>query len=95
MVSCQAYGSADAVVFVNWAKAQEIIIDYIKPGCPYWNAYIERFNRTYPDDVLDSYIFENLNEVKKTTEDWINVYGDEQPHDSLNDRAPYEDGNVA
>ncbi|WP_407681427.1 integrase core domain-containing protein [Pseudidiomarina tainanensis] len=45
------------------------MIDYIKPGCPYQNAYIERFNRTYRDDVLDCYIFNNLNEVKQITED--------------------------
>lgn len=51
-------------VFVNWAKAHDIMIDYIKPGCPYQNAYIERFNLTYRDDVLDGYIFNNLNEVK-------------------------------
>ncbi len=32
--------------FMNRAEAHGILIDYIKPGCPYQNAYIERFNRT-------------------------------------------------
>jgi len=82
-------------VFVNWAKAHDIMIDYIKPGCPYQNAYIERFNRTYRDDVLDCYIFNNLNEVKQITEDWIELYNNERPHDSLNDMTPFEYRNAA
>lgn len=82
-------------VFVNWAKAHGIIIDYIKPGCPYQNAYIERFNRTYREDILDSYIFRNLNEVKQMTIDWIEQYNRERPHESLNNMTPYEYRNVA
>ena len=51
-------------VFTNWAIAHNILIDYIKPGCPYQNAYIERFNRSYRNEVLDCYLFNNLNEVR-------------------------------
>ena len=72
-----------------------IMIDYITPGCPYQNAYIERFNRTYRDDVLDFYIFDNLHEVKQLTEDWIKLYNTERPHDSLNDMTPLEYRNAA
>ena len=82
-------------IFTNWAKAHGILIDYIKPGCPYQNAYIERFNRTYRDDVLDCYIFNNLNEVKRLTQDWIDLYNNERPHDSLNDMTPIEYRNAA
>lgn len=77
-------------VFINWAQAHGIYIDYTQPGCPYQNAYIERFNRTYRDDILDSYIFNNLNEVKQLTEEWIELYNNERPHDSLNDMTPVE-----
>jgi putative transposase len=82
-------------IFMNWAKAHNILIDYIQPGCPYQNAYIERFNRTYRDDVLDCYIFRNLNEVKQITLDWIELYNNERPHDSLNDMTPIEYRNAA
>jgi len=71
-------------------KAHDVIIDYIEPGCPYQNAYIERFNRTYRDDVLNSYIFNNLNEVKHITEEWIEIYNNERPHDSLSNMTPIE-----
>lgn len=71
-------------VFVNWAKAHSIRIDYI-----------ERFNRTYQGDVLDCYNFNNLHEVKHLTKDWIEIYNNERPHDSLNDMTPIEYKNMA
>lgn len=71
------------------------MIDYIQPGCPYQNAYVERFNRTYLDELLDCYIFNNLNEVKNLTQDWIEIYNNERPHDSLNDMSPIEYKNAA
>ncbi|MDM1708507.1 integrase core domain-containing protein, partial [Thiopseudomonas alkaliphila] len=52
-------------------------------------------NRTYRDDVLDLYIFNNLNEVKQITENWIELYNTERPHDSLNDMTPLECRNAA
>lgn len=79
-----------STVFTDWALAHGIKIDYIKPGCPYQNAYIERFNRTYRYEVLDLYLFENLNEVKQITEEWIDIYNRERPHESLNDMTPIE-----
>lgn len=82
-------------VFTDWAKAHGIKVDYIQPGCPYQNAYVERFNRTYRDEILDCYIFNNLNEVKQFTEEWIEIYNNERPHDSLNDMTPIEFRNAA
>lgn len=77
-------------VFTNWAKERGVRIDYIKPGCPYQNAYIERFNRTYREDLLDLYIFSSLREVKALTAEWVNLYNHERPHDSLSDMTPVE-----
>jgi putative transposase len=34
-------------------------------------ALIERFNRTYREEVLNCYVFENLGEVRRMTADWI------------------------
>jgi putative transposase len=74
--------------FMHWAERHQVKIDYIQPGCPYQNAYIERFNRTYRDEVLGCYWFTNLKEVKQYTDDWITVYNTERPHESLNDMTP-------
>ena len=51
--------------------------------------------RSYRNEVLDCYLFNNLNEVNMLTEDWIKVYNNERPHDSLNDMTPAEYRQVA
>lgn len=40
--------------FKDWAKQHGILLDFTDPGCPYQNAYVERFNRTFREDVLDA-----------------------------------------
>lgn len=52
---------------------------------PTQNSYVERFNRTYRDEVLNMYVFKTLNEVRELTENWIRQYNEERPHDSMND----------
>ncbi|MBZ1392958.1 transposase [Psychrobacter pacificensis] len=44
---------------------------------------------------LNCYLFNNLNEISKLTEDWIKVYNTERSHDSLNDMTPAEYRQVA
>jgi putative transposase len=77
-------------VFENWAYEHGIKIDYIKPGRPTQNAYIELFNRTYRESVLDMYLFNRLSEVRKITDEWIYRYNHQRPHDSLGRLTPVE-----
>ncbi len=76
--------------FVQWAHQHGVYIDYTQPGCPYQNAYIERFNRTYRQEVLDLYLFTSLKQVQHITEHWTTIYNTERPHDSLNDMTPID-----
>jgi putative transposase len=76
--------------FVAWAEANGMIIQYIQPGEPNQNAYIERFNRTYREELLSLYLFNSLREVREATYWWRNDYNELRPHDSLGSMTPAE-----
>ena len=54
------------------------------------NGFVERFNRSYRQAVLDMYVFQTLNEVREQTAKWIKEYNEERPHESLGDLTPRE-----
>jgi putative transposase len=69
--------------FLEWCAEHEIDVRHIQPGKPDQNAFIERFNRSYRHDVLDAYVFESIEEVRRLTDEWLDDYNHERPHDSL------------
>ncbi|WP_100215534.1 IS3 family transposase, partial [Pseudoalteromonas maricaloris] len=72
----------------DWAIKNDIKLEFIEPGSPYQNGFVERFNRSYREEVLDLYLFESLQEVREITDEWLDIYNYERPHDSLGDMTP-------
>ena len=79
-----------SVALAGWAEDHHVQLEFIQPGRPMQNSYIERFNRTYQDEVLDLYPFRSLTEVRDMTSNWMTKYNEERPHDALQDMAPVE-----
>ncbi len=66
-----------------WATRRSIRIEYIQPGKPQQNAYVERFNRTVRYEWLAQYLFDNLAEVQRFATRWLWAYHHERPNMAL------------
>lgn len=72
----------------DWSQANAIEFKYIQPGKPSQNAYVERFNKSFREGVLDAYLFTNLEEVREAAAEWIADYNHHRPHDALGGMPP-------
>lgn len=72
-----------SLTLAHWAEEYGVVLEFIKPGKPTQNAFIEHFNRTYRTEILDFYLFRTLNEVREITEHWLREYNQKCPHESL------------
>lgn len=79
-----------AKLCAEWSEMHQIDFQYIQPGKPTQNAYIERFNGSYRRGVLNRYIFETIDQVREQTEIWKEDYNYKRPHDSLGKMSPIE-----
>ena len=77
-----------AQALASWAEAHEVELAPIQPGKPTQNAYIERFNRTFREEVLDVYLFEDLDEVRDESTRWLHGYNHDRPHLALDRQTP-------
>src|SRR3546814_17565129 len=65
-------------------------IRYIQPGKPSQNAYIERFNRTFREEVLEPHLFARHDDVREAAYWWMLEYNNASPRVSLVARTPVD-----
>ena len=74
----------------RWAYNNNVRLDFIKPGKPVQNAFIESFNGRLRHECLNQHYFVTLEEAKKIIEDWRLEYNTFRPHGSLKGLTPEE-----
>ncbi len=79
---------ADAIK--RWLHDQGVETLHIEPGSPWENGYIESFNGTFRDEVLNRELFHSVKEAKAIAQDWRLEYNHHRPHSSLGYRTPAE-----
>jgi putative transposase len=72
----------------DWASESGIHLQYIQPGNPQQNAYVERFNRTVRYEWLSQYLWQNIQEVQTFATNWQWQYNNERPNMALGGITP-------
>lgn len=75
---------------MTWAREKGIRIEYIQPGKPQQNAYVERYNRTVRYDWLSQYLFESIEQVQQSATEWLWSYNHERPNMALGGITPMQ-----
>lgn len=76
-----------AQALADWADTNDVELVPVEPGKPTQNAYIESYNWTFRQEVLDVYAFSDLDEVLDVSTRWLWGYNHDLPHLSV-DRMP-------
>lgn len=73
-----------------WAYCHEIALDFIRPGRPVENAFVESFNGRLRDECLNTNIFYSLEDAQCKLEVWLKDYNTTRPHTSIGNIPPEE-----
>lgn len=73
-----------------WAYGAGIKLDFIRPGKPNDNAFVESFNGKFRDECLNENRFRTLIEAQVIIEAWRKDFNEERPHRTLNGLTPIE-----
>jgi putative transposase len=73
-----------------WSEERGVRLEFIQPGKPVQNAYVESFNGRLRDECLNANWFMSLRDARRKIESWRHDYNQERPHSSLNYMAPAE-----
>ncbi len=72
------------------AVSRGVTVDFIRPGKPVENAWIESFNGRFRDECLNANVFVSLHDARTKIESWRIDYNEHRPHSSLGYQTPAE-----
>ncbi len=75
--------------FQAWAQ-DKVKIDFIQPGKPQQNAFVESFNGKFREQCLNENLFFSINHARELIDEWREIYNTFRPHRSLNGKTPKE-----
>ena len=75
---------------LKWANDNDVDWHYIDPGKPQQNAFIESFNGSLRDALLNEELFDTLDDARRQLALWRYHYNNVRPHSSLGNKAPAE-----
>jgi putative transposase len=73
-----------------WAHHHGVLLQFIRPGKPVENAFIESFNGRFREECLSTEWFTSLTDAQKAIENWRQDYNHVRPHSSLDGITPAE-----
>jgi len=71
-----------------WAYANNVTLDFSRPGKPTDNAFVEAFNGRLRSECLNAHWFMSLADARPKLEDWRRYYNEERPHGAIGQKAP-------
>ena len=71
-----------------WAYRQGVQLEFIRPGKPMDNRFIESFNGRLRDECLNVEVFFSIPDAQAKLEQWRMDYNQQRPHSSLRDQTP-------
>lgn len=71
-----------------WAYQHGVKLDFIRPGKPVENGFIESFNGKLRDECLNTELFFSVADARQKLERWRRDYNEQRPHSALGGLAP-------
>jgi putative transposase len=73
---------------LRWADKNQVAWHYIDPGKPQRNGFIESFNGSLRDELLNEELFDSLADARRKLARWRYDYNHIRPHSALGNLAP-------
>ena len=71
-----------------WASANGVTLDFLRPGKPTDNAFIEAFNGRFRAECLNTHWVLTLADAREKLEAWRRYYNEDRPHEAIGNKPP-------